>query len=420
MSNKIIQISKIGKLNQKSLSHNEYLNTIQYLDTGNITKNRISELQILQAKKDKIPSRAKRKVKKNTIIYSTVRPNQEHYGFLENPDNNLIVSTGFSTIDVIDENIDPKFIYYLITQKQINAYLHNIGENAVSSYPSIKPEDIGNLKFKIPESLQDQQIIASVLSSLDSKIELNNKINAELQQMAKTLYDYWFVQFDFPDKNGKPYKSSGGKMLWSKELKREIPAGWTVDNILKVADLLGGGTPKTKEPSFWDGDIPFFTPSDTEDSIFVLSTIDNITKDGLDSCSSRLYPKGTIFITARGTVGNINVAAQDMAMNQSCYAIQAKPEINYYYLHQCAINLVHYLKTKSNGSIFDAIVSNDIKLTPIVIPPLPIIQEFGQITKSLYEEILVTKKENKIINELKDWLLPMLMNGQIKVNSIKS
>ena len=208
-----IEIGKISKLNLKSLSTSDCFDIIQYLDTGNITKNNILNLQILKPKKDKIPSRAKRRVKKNTIIYSTVRPNQEHYGFLENPENNLIVSTGFTTIDIIDENIDPKFIYYLITQKQITDYLHTIGMSATSSYPSIKPEDIGNLKFKISEKLADQQKIASVLSTLDAKIELNNKINTELEAMAKSLYDYWFVQFDFPDGNGKPYKSSGGEMV---------------------------------------------------------------------------------------------------------------------------------------------------------------------------------------------------------------
>jgi type I restriction enzyme S subunit len=103
-----------------------------------------------------------------------------------------------------------------------------------------------------------------------------------------------------------------------------------------------------------------------------------------------------------------------MAMNQSCYAIQPKPEINYYYTHQCCVNLVHYLKAKSNGSIFDAIVSNDIKLTPIVIPPLPLIQAYGQRTEGIYEKILVNIKESQTLTALRDWLLPMLMNGQVK------
>jgi type I restriction enzyme S subunit len=214
------------------------------LDTANITKNAISSLQELHFQKDKIPSRAKRKVRKNTIIYSTVRPNLEHYGFLENPADNLIVSTGFTTIDVHDKDVDSKFLYYLITQKNITDYLHGIGTNSTSSYPSIRPEDLGSLKFKVPPSFNEQKKIASVLSALDDKIELNNKINAELEQMAKTLYDYWFVQFDFPDANGNPYKSSGGAMVWSEELKREIPEGWGVKKLSDIeSNIVTGKTP---------------------------------------------------------------------------------------------------------------------------------------------------------------------------------
>ena len=310
--------------------------------------------------------------------------------------------------DVVNQNF---FCYYF--KYYIKAIIGNI--NGDSVIPNLPPLPIiKSTVIDIPD-ITYQQKIAAVLSALDAKIELNQRINAELESMAKTLYDYWFVQFDFPNEKGKPYKSTGGKMVWNEELKREIPLGWEVDNVLRIGDLLGGGTPKTKEPSYWGGDIPFFTPKDTDDSIFVLKTLDYITEAGLESCSSRLYPKGTIFITARGTVGNINVAAQDMAMNQSCYAIQPKPEINYYFLHQCSENLVHYLKAKSNGSIFDAIVSNDIKLTPIVIPPLPLIQEFGKITKDMYEKILVNKKESQTLTELRDWLLPMLMNGQVEI-----
>ena len=272
--------------------------------------------------------------------------------------------------------------------------------------------------ISIPKlDLESQQKIATVLSSLDSKIELNNKINVELEAMAKTLYDYWFVQFDFPDKDGKPYKTSGGKMVWNDELKREIPDGWEVGTVLDVAELLGGGTPKKEESLHWNGTIPFFTPADTENSFFVISTKESITEFGLKNCSSKLYPKGTIFITARGTVGNLNIASKNMAMNQSCYAIQAKENINFCFLHQCVNDFVKYLKAKANGSIFDAIVSNDFKQTPIVIPSLDVIKKFGLISESIYEKILSSRLENQTLSNLRDWLLPMLMNGQVTIHT---
>ncbi|MFM6842822.1 MAG: restriction endonuclease subunit S, partial [Dolichospermum sp.] len=130
--------------------------------------------------------------------------------------------------------------YYSITRKQITYFLQSIAENSVSSYPSINSDDIGKLKLKVPSSKQEQKKIAAVLSSLDDKIELNNRINSELENLAKTIYDYWFVQFDFPDENGKPYKSSGGKMVYNQELKREIPAGWEVKSLWNIANYFNG------------------------------------------------------------------------------------------------------------------------------------------------------------------------------------
>jgi len=313
-----------------------------------------------------------------------------------------------------NEKADARYVSFYFRQKYFKQMMLNISVGAIM--PSLNTSLMDNLPIFLP-SKTTQQKIANVLSSLDSKIELNNKINTELEAMAKTLYDYWFVQFDFPDKDGKPYKTSGGKMVWNNELKREIPDGWEVGTVLDVAELLGGGTPKKEESLHWNGTIPFFTPADTENSFFVISTKESITEFGLKNCSSKLYPKGTIFITARGTVGNLNIASKNMAMNQSCYAIQAKENINFCFLHQCVNDFVKYLKAKANGSIFDAIVSNDFKQTPIVIPSLDVIKKFGLISESIYEKILSSRLENQTLSNLRDWLLPMLMNGQVTIHT---
>lgn len=314
----------------------------------------------------------------------------------------------------LDKNVvDIDYAYYYFSQEHINRHINKLSSQ--SSQPNLNLDLLGKLEIDL-KSLSVQKRISAVLSSLDAKIDLNNRINAELEAMAKTLYDYWFVQFDFPDKNGKPYKSSGGKMVWNKELKREIPEGWEVDNVLRVGELLGGGTPKTGVSEYWGGEIPFFTPADTGDSYFAINAKMNISKTGLESCSSKLFPKGTIFITARGTVGMINIASQDMAMNQSCYAVCPQAGVNYYFLHQFCMRLVDYLKAKANGSIFDAIVSNDIKLTMMPIPPTELIKQFGTICESAYKKILSSKQENQHLSSLRDWLLPMLMNGQVRVS----
>jgi len=231
MNKRKIKVSEVCRLNREAIGLRNAPQTIQYLDTSSITRNTINGIQLLDSRIEPFPSRAKRKVKNETIIYSTVRPEQEHFGILENPSENLIVSTGFLTLDVTDKDIHPKYLYYSLTRKGLTNYLNTVATNNVSSYPSLNPDDIGNLELEVPTEKTIQQKIASVLSALDSKIELNNRINAELEAMAKTLYDYWFVQFDFPDGKGKPYKSSGGAMVWSEELKREIPKKWEVGEL---------------------------------------------------------------------------------------------------------------------------------------------------------------------------------------------
>ena len=264
-----------------------------------------------------------------------------------------------------------------------------------------------------------ESLICKSLTALENKIALNNKINAQLEGMARLLYEYWFVQFDFPDAEGKPYKSSGGKMVYNEQLKREIPEGWRAGNIMELTELIGGGTPKTGNRTYWDGNIPFFTPADSEDYIFSMDTKEKLTSSGLDNCSSRLFAKGTVFITARGTVGKVNVASTEMAMNQSCYALQGRPDIDYPFVYFYVHDLVKHVKSKASGSIFKALVTNDFKFTNLPVPTRSLIQRYVSQVKVSFEQILNNKKQNQQLAALRDWLLPMLMNGQVRVEEEK-
>ena len=274
--------------------------------------------------------------------------------------------------------------------------------------------ELGNFPIYIPD-LKTQQSIAAVLSALDKKIALNKQINARLEQMAKTLYDYWFVQFDFPDANGKPYKSSGGEMVFDETLKREIPKGWKSGNILNIANLLGGGTPSKSSPKYWNGNIPFFTPTDCDNSIFILDTADRITDAGLCNSSTRLFKKHSIFITARGSVGRSSINAVPMAMNQSCYAFQAKENVSYTFLFFLIRELIMILEVKATGSVFNSIVSSDIETTNLVISNKDLIRKFGEYCEPLFNQIETNLKQNHQLTQLRDFLLPMLMNGQVSV-----
>lgn len=389
-----ITIGEIAEINANSLTQKDMFQEIMYLDTGNITRNEIDNIQVLNGMIDKIPSRAKRKVKDKTIIYSTVRPNQEHYGFLENPSDNFIVSTGFSTIDVYDDNTDEKFIYYLLTQKHITDYLHTIGENSVSSYPSINPDDIANLKFIVPD-LKTQQSIAAVLSALDKKIALNKQINAHLEEMAKTLYDYWFVQFDFPDANGKPYKSSGGDMVFDETLKREIPKGW---KPFKLSELVTLSTGK-EDANFAteQGIYPFFTCSEK-----------------ILKCDVYSFDTQAILLAGNGTFSVKRFTGRFNAY-QRTYVLKPKSKNLYPIVYFVIIDNVIKFTSGSRGSIIKFITRGDIENIDVVLPNDIENMRFSEVLHTYLLQAELLEKQNHHLTQLRDFLLPMLMNGQVSV-----
>jgi type I restriction enzyme S subunit len=430
MSSRKVIIKNICKLNRETIRSNNQPNFINYLDTGNITRNKIDEIKNLVNGVDKFPSRAQRKVQKNTIIYSTVRPEQEHFGIIENLIDNLIVSTGFTTLDVIDDTIDAKYFYYSLTNKSITEYLNIIAANNVTSYPSLNPSDIGNLVLKIPSIIIEQQKIAKVLSDLDAKIEINNHINTELEAMAKTLYDYWFVQFDFPDANGKPYKSSGGKMIWNEDLKREIPEGWEVQSLNKVIETIldhRGKTPK-KLGSDW---------TDDENGIIALSA--KIVKGGklnnlrqANKVSKELYEKwmpiklidGDILMTSEAPAGEFYFiqGKTDYCMSQRLFGIRAnqmKMVPSYLYYELSKGNGYSQIMGSLSGSTVFGIRQDVLRKILVVVPNLEIQKEFNKIVLPQLKQIKQLDEQNQELASLRDWLLPMLMNGQVSVGDVE-
>ena len=191
---KTCYIGDICKINENTYSNSDKWNFVNYLDTGNITKNKIENIQFINLSLEKLPSRAKRKVKNNNIIYSTVRPNQKHFGIIEEQPENFLVSTGFAVLDVDCQKANPRFVYYYLTQENYTNALHAIAEQSTSAYPSIKPSDIGNRKIILP-TLEVQNKIAKVLSALDNKIELNNSINNNLEQQAQAIYENYVMKY---------------------------------------------------------------------------------------------------------------------------------------------------------------------------------------------------------------------------------
>lgn len=317
--------------------------------------------------------------------------------------NIMFVDNPFWTVDTMfwsiinTDKVDPKFLFYSICKRDFASM--NVG----SAVPSMTVNILNDIQISYPKNIEDQRRIASILSSLDRKIELNNKINADLEEMAQAIFKNWFVDFE-PFKDGKFVDSELGK----------IPEGWKVGRLTDIIKLMPGGTPKTSEPLYWDnGTIPFFSPKDVN-GVYCFATEKHITETGLNKCSSNLYPKDTIFITCRGTVGKVCLAACDMAMNQSNYAIRAIDGYSQYYVFFLVKSVVERLIKKSNGAVFSAITSKDFD-EEILIPSQKAVEDFTNVIDGFFRRIFTIGTENSRLSLLRDTLLPRLMSGELEV-----
>jgi type I restriction enzyme S subunit len=308
------------------------------------------------------------------------------------------------------DDLDSRYLYYWFLSPIGKM---NIDSKAIgSTQKALTIETLSKFELSLPP-LPEQRRIADILGAIDDKIENNRRINTNLELQAQALYKQWFVDFDFPNKEGKPYKSSGGKMIDS-ELGL-IPEGWRVIGYCDIVDIKGGGTPPTNKPEFWNGSIPFFTPKDVSSECFVLKTEKSITESGLSNCNSKLYAKDTVFITARGTVGKVAMAGCSMAMNQTNYALIGKNGLSQYFVYLLTIALVDKLLKKANGAVFNAITTRDFEGEQIVHPTNGVLDKFIDTISALYQQVLSIAKENETLATLRDTLLPKLMNGEIKL-----
>ena len=310
--------------------------------------------------------------------------------------------------------VDGKYLNAFMHAQYIQKYFENNASGSGQRY-TLSNDTISNIPVLLPP-MEVQRTIGKLLADLDRKIELNRQINDNLEAMAKQLYDYWFVQFDFPNEEGKPYKSSGGAMVWNEKLKREIPEGWYAENICKIANILSGGTPSKAVDEYWNnGTIPFFGPTDCNGSVFQIKTADHITQKGLEHCASSLFEEGIVIITARGSIGKLVIVGTPMAMNQSCYALQSK-EGEYEYLYFLTTQLIDCLKAKGSGSVFKSIIASDIEHSTLCIATDNVVSDFCKKVKPMFEKLKANTIEIAELTKQRDELLPLLMNGQASVN----
>lgn len=306
------------------------------------------------------------------------------------------VDTCFYSI-INDELCDGYYLYRYLRNLDLSRY------DTGASIPSMTQKTYNKIKVFLP-SLPTQQKISSILSSYDRLIENNTRRIRLLEQMAENLYKEWFVRFRFPEHE-------------KVEMVNGLPKGWERTVASSIIDVMSGGTPKTDHPEFYGGNIPFYTPKDANDSIFVYNTLTNITEEGLTHCNSQLYPRNTLIITARGTVGKLNLLAVPMAMNQSCFALQFKQKENPFFLYYAIRTEIAKLKKIANGGVFDTIVVKSFDHIKLIIPTRSLMDNFNLKVYSILEQVRNLSYQNQLLTHQRDLLLPRLMSGKLEVKS---
>lgn len=321
-------------------------------------------------------------------------------------------------IDAKTHYLDNDYLYYLLKLKirELKSIAHG------SVFDTITRDTFENIEVEIP-SKHAQKAIAHILGTLDDKIELNKKMNQTLEEIAQAIFKSWFVDFD-PVRakadgrpTGLPPEISD---LFPDELVDseigEIPNGWEVSPFTNTFSFFSGGTPKTSVEEYWGGNLPWFSIADLNaSSPWVTETEKSITELGLSKCSAKLIVSGTTIVTARGTVGKVALAGQEMAINQSCYAMAPALGYPYTWLYLQTLALVDQLRANAHGSVFDTITRNTFEQFLILSAPEAVLNAFDEISSPLFERMRTSDLESKTLRDLRDTLLPKLICGEIRI-----
>lgn len=378
-----VRLGNIASTNQNTYSPKEDWKFVNYLDTGNITMNQVDEIQYINTSMDKLPSRAKRKVRLNSIIYSTVRPNQLHYGIIKNQPENFLVSSGFAVIDIDFDKAVPEYIYYVLTQQEITEYLQSIAEQSVSAYPSIKPSDIEKLEFLLPDR-KTQEKIVSILRTIDEKIAQNNEINNNLEQQAQAIFKSWFVDLE-PFSNRKP-------------------SDWSVSTLGNVS-IMGAGGDKPQNVSPIKTDLykyPIYSNGLSNEGLYGFTDKPKISEE-------------SVTVSARGTIGFVCLRHIPYVPIVRLVTLTPKTEIisaKYLYLW------LKQLHITGTGTTQQQLTVPDFQKTEILVPSQEIVTLFTATVDPIFEKIWANQNENEKLSSLRDTLLPKLISGELDVSSI--
>ncbi|WP_436871670.1 restriction endonuclease subunit S [Mammaliicoccus sciuri] len=392
--------------NEKLLIENVSLEN--YISTENLLPNRNGKQNA-----EKLPNtKSVKKYYENDILISNIRPYFKKIWQAEIPGG---ASNDVLILNSCSNNTTNDYLYYYLSQDKFFDYMTQTAKG--TKMPRGDKKAILGYEIKVPNIKHIQNYIVNLGKNIDKKIETNKKIIANLEDLSETLFKRWFVDFEFLDENGNPYKSSGGEMIDS-ELG-EIPEGWSLGNFENLGKIVGGGTPSKKVSEYYtkQKEIPWITPKDLSKNknTYIYHGEQDITELGLNKSSAKLINKDSVLFSSRAPIGYIAIAGQEVTTNQGFKSIEVDKNINPYYVFFLLKYKLPIIEQTASGSTFKEISSKGMKSIPIILPIIETINKYGNIVESYFEKIKILEKENQKLIQLRDTLLPKLMSGEIEI-----
>lgn len=413
-------------INDRKYRPNEQWSFVNYLETGQITDNRISGIHHFDASKDKIPASARRKVRPGDIVYSTVRPNKNHFGRIKNVPDNFLVSTAFAVIRGKPCIADTSYIYYYIIQKNIIEYFHTLAEHSSSAYPSLQMRDLEELQILLPP-IEQQQSVALLLERFDDKIHINQQMNEALEEIANTLFKSWFVDFDPVrakiDGNWQPGQSLLGLPAHLYDLfpdrfitseLGEIPEGWEVSSLDQIADFING-LALQRFPADDNNYLPVIKIAEMRRG-YTASTA----KASPDIDSKYIVNDGDLLFSWSGSLEVVLWAHGTGALNQHLFKVTSDIYPKWFYYGWITEYLDEFRQIAAGkATTMGHIQRHHLKDSKIAIPSYDLFELGDKILGPVLDKYVLSSVENRGLTEMRDALLPKLLSGKIRVEDLE-
>jgi type I restriction enzyme S subunit len=397
-------LESISKTHTFSKNELIFLNTSDILE-GNFLKKKYSKINLL-------PGQAKKTIKKDDILFSEIRPKNKRFAYVSFEDTeDYVVSTKLMVLRLKNYLAIPRYVYYYLSFESTLNYLQTLAESRSGTFPQITFAEISSLEIPIP-SIEVQNKVIDLLDSVNGKLRNNNELIKKMEILSTLIFKHWFIDFEFPNEQGQPYKSSGGKMVES-ELGM-IPENWKVDKVKTLAiKMSSGGTPSRKNPEYWtEASIPWIKTKEINNN-YLISAEEMISEAGLKNSSAKLIEKNAVLVAMYGaTAGKLALLKFRASTNQACCAIETQ---HYMYLYNYLTSIQKTIENLSTGSAQQNLSKQLIENIKIIIPTSKVLMSFEEIAVSISNQIENLYKENCKLVQTRDILLPKLLSGEIEV-----